>query len=279
MRYLNRLGINFEALLKIASLLGFALLFYAVIESGNAKYYVHPRIIPYMQFGIVVFIIIALFVSSELFKPKRKNIRTWRYLLFILPLLLAFALPPKALDTDSMSLSSINTMSRSYVSPGDEELVEGTQTNSDGEENNIAAGSESNQNFDKPANNTNKGLLKQGDTIIMTDESFIPWIEELYVNLSKYEGEKIQVVGFVFKDKELGQNRFVPARFTMNCCAADMQPVGLLCSYQGAEQLKKDSWVKVTGKVQKGELKGQVMPVIEAETVETTGKPKNEIVY
>lgn len=224
-------------------------------------------------------LLLALFVSGELFKTKRKNIKVGRYLFFMVPLLLAFALPPKAPDTDSMSLSSINTMGRTDVSLNEEEFVEGTQTNSVEEKNNIAADSELDQNAEKPANNANKGLLKQGDTIVMTDESFIPWIEELYGNLSKYEGKKIQVVGFVFKDKELGQNRFVPARFTMNCCAADMQPVGLLCSYQGTEQLKKDSWVKVTGKVQKGELKGHVMPVIVAETVEATGKPKSEIVY
>ena len=81
---------------------------------------------------------------------------------------------------------------------------------------------------------TSKGLLMKGNTIVMTDESFIPWIEELYGNLSKYEGKKIEVVGFVFKDKEFGQSNFVPARLTMNCCAADMQPVGILCEYQRA---------------------------------------------
>ncbi|HEY9059445.1 MAG TPA: TIGR03943 family protein [Pseudobacteroides sp.] len=279
MRYLNRLGIDFEALLKIASLLGFAFLFYKVIESGNAKYYVHPRIIPYMQFGIVMFITIALFISGELFKTKRKNIKLGRYLLFIIPLMLAFALPPKALDTDTMSISNINTMGRSYESSGDGELVEDTQTYSDREENNIATGSGSNQNAGKSSDNISKELLKQGDTIVMAAESFIPWIEELYGSLSKYEGKKIQVVGFVFKDKEFGQNRFVPARFTMNCCAADMQPVGLLCNYQRAEQLKKDSWVKVTGKIQKGEFKGEIMPVIAAETVEPTDKPEDELVY
>lgn len=279
MRYLNRLGINFEALLKIASLLGFALLFYKVIESGNAKYYVHPRIIPYMKFGIVMFITIALFMLGELFKTKRNNIKLGRYLLFIIPLMLAFALPPKALDTDTMSISNINIMGRSNESSGDGKPVEGTQTYSDREENNIATGSGSNQNAGNLSNNISQELLKQGDTIVMTDESFIPWIEELYGSLSKYEGEKIQVVGFVFKDTEFGQNRFVPARFTMNCCAADMQPVGLMCNYQGAEQLKKDTWVKVTGKVQKGELRGQIMPVIVAETVEPTDKPKDELVY
>ena len=45
------------------------------------------------------------------------------------------------------------------------------------------------------------------------------------------------------------------------------------------EQLNKDSWVKVIGKVEKGDFNGQMMPVIIAETVEPTSKPKNEFVY
>ena len=279
MRYVNRLRINFEALLKMAALLGFALLFYAVIESGNAQYYVHPRIVPYMKFGIAIFIVISLFVALDLFKPKRKNVRIGRYLLFIIPLILAFALPPKTLDTDSMSLSSMNALGKANVSSIDDGLVEGVQSYTNGEVNSSAAGNQINQDSGKSTSNSNKGLLIQGDTIIMNDESFVPWIEELYGNLSKYEGKKIQIVGFVFKDKEFGKNEFVPARLSMNCCAADMQPVGVLCNYTGAAQLKKDSWVRVTGKVQKGEFKGQEMPVIVAETVEPTSKPKNEFVY
>lgn len=279
MRYVNRLGINFEALLKMAALLGFALLFYAVIESGNAQYYVHPRIVPYMKFGIAVFIVISLFVALDLFKPKRKNVRVGRYLLFIIPLILAFALPPKTLDTDLMSLSSMNTMGKSNVLSLDEESGEDLQAYTDGENVQGTVDNQKNPNTENSTRNPNKGLLLQGDAIIMDDNSFAPWIEELYGNLDKYEGKKIQVVGFVFKDKEFKQNEFVPARFAMNCCAADMQPVGILCNYQGAAQLKKDSWVKVIGKVEKGEFKGQKMPVIVVETVEPASKPKNEFVY
>lgn len=277
MRYLNRPGINPEAFLKIASLLGFAILFYTVIESGNAQYYVHPRIVPYMQFGIITFIIISLFISDELFRSKRKNIRMGRYLLFIIPLALAFALPPKTLDTDSMSLGSPVSMSKSVEPAAEEELADITQAYSLEEANSRTTVNEEGLSTRKAASNA--GLLKQGDTILMTDESFMPWIEELYGSLSKYEGNKIQIVGFVFKDKEFGQDKFVPARLSMNCCAADMQPVGILCSYQGAGQLKKDSWVKVTGKVQRGEFKGQEMPVVMVEAVEAASKPKNEFVY
>ena len=263
MRYVSRLGINIEAMLKLVAMLGFALFFYTVIEAGNVQYYVHPRIIPYMKFGIAAFVLISLFMSDELFKPKRGNVRVARYLLFIVPLICAFALPPKIMDYDSMSLSSINTA-------GNEVILD------EGSDNNV-----SEQKVSGIGDNTsksNKGLLLQGDTIIMEDSSFVPWIQELYDNFGKYEDKKIQVVGFVFKDKEFKQDEFVTARYMMNCCAADMQLVGILCNYQGAE-LKKDSWVKVSGKIQMGQFDGQKMPVIAVENVVPEDKPKNEFVY
>lgn len=34
-------------------------------------------------------------------------------------------------------------------------------------------------------------------------------------------------------------------------CAADMQLVGLLCQYDQASKLEADSWVKVSGTIQK----------------------------
>ena len=101
----------------------------------------------------MVFIIIALFVSGELFKPKRKNIRMGRYLLFIIPLLMAFTLPPKALDTGSMSLSSINTMGRSDVVSPDSELTGGEEAYSTEYGNNDTVGNEINQNTGKVASN------------------------------------------------------------------------------------------------------------------------------
>lgn len=66
----------------------------------------------------------------------------------------------------------------------------------------------------------------------------------------------------------------------MTCCADDMAFLGYACKYDGAENLKQKSWVKVTAKVQKEyweDYKGEG-PVLYAVSVEQTKAPKNEVI-
>lgn len=102
---------------------------------------------------------------------------------------------------------------------------------------------------------------------------------EIYGNMEKYEGKKILIKGFVLKGKDFTANEFVIARFMMACCTADLQPVGLMCDYAKAPELKHDTWIKVTGKIKKIQYKGQPNPAIVVEKVEPAQKPKDEYVY
>lgn len=277
MRYLKSSKINFEVLIKMIILLGYALLFYVVIASGNVKYYVHPRIVPYMKFGIVIFAMVSISMAFELFKPQRIRFQLGRYLFFIIPLIFAFSIPPKIPDISSISLNNINKTDSNGSSLVDEYNAE-PHTYTNGDELQEYESSEISQNTTEVADNSNK-LSLQDDTIVMDDKYFAYWLVELHENFDLYKGKNIQVVGFVFKDEQFAQNEFVPARYLMSCCAADAAPVGIMCNYKDASQLKKDSWVKVTGKVQEGEFNGQKMPVIITDSVELTNKPKAEFIY
>ncbi|MDD3364865.1 MAG: TIGR03943 family protein, partial [Syntrophomonas sp.] len=68
-------------------------------------------------------------------------------------------------------------------------------------------------------------------------------------------------------------------RFMMTCCTDDMQPIGLLCQYPRANELKKDSWVKVPGTIEETEFEGQKVPLFQADDVVGAEKPKNDYVY
>jgi len=117
------------------------------------------------------------------------------------------------------------------------------------------------------------------ETIIMDNDNYVRWIQEIYDNIEKYIGKKIQVSGFVFKEEQFEDNEFVSARMMMVCCAADMQPIGFLCRYDKAAELKVDTWIRVYGTITKGEFNGNVIPVIEADKVENTEKPEFDYVY
>jgi len=130
-------------------------------------------------------------------------------------------------------------------------------------------------------NETSKnGLQLKNGVLVMSDNNFYECMNEIYSNMDKYDGVQIEVVGFVFNDNEgFLDNEFVPARMMMTCCAADMVPVGFLCRYDKASELKADAWVKVTGTIGKTQFDGETVPYIKAESVEKAEKPDVEYVY
>lgn len=265
--------VNIEAVLKLIILLGFALFFYSTLSTGTVQLYVHPRLISYMKFGIVAMVLIALFIVPDVFKPKRR-VNFIPYLLFIIPLLAAFALPAKAMDSKSMAFGDIKTVQQSKKA-----VQEGNNAGDNSSAANSAAAVNNNSLLQSSLQDPSQRLKLENDTIVMGGDNFVQWLNELYYDLDKYEGKKIEVVGFVLKNKKAANNEFMPARLTMTCCSADLQPTGLICRYDKASDLSADTWVKVTGTIKKVDYDGYKTPVIFADKVENTEKPKNEYVY
>jgi putative membrane protein len=283
--------INMDALLRLVILLGFALFFYSIIQTGKVQLYVNPRIVPYVKFGIVVMAVISLFSIRDIFKPKRK-VNLTLYLFFLIPLLMAFSLPAKSMDSTSMAFGDVKiTQQQSgntdYLTPEDAaDPAEGTDQVSD----NSSETADNSQSSDSPdstqadpdqedSDQSDNGLVMQGDTIVMGDDNFVQWLQEIYDNMGRYEGKKIEVTGFVFKSKDFKADEFAPARLMMACCTADLQPIGLLCRYDKASELKHDTWLKVTGTIKIVDYKGEKTPVIIAGSIVSADKPKNEYVY
>ncbi|MPN28749.1 hypothetical protein SDC9_176194 [bioreactor metagenome] len=90
---------------------------------------------------------------------------------------------------------------------------------------------------------------------------------------------KIECVGMVFKSDQYTNEEFAAARLMMVCCAADMVPVGFMCSYAQASELKTDSWKKVTGIIDQKQCDGNIVPYVKVLTVEDAEKPDNEYIY
>ncbi len=243
--------INIEALFKLIILLGFALFFTMIITTGKALLYVNPRIIPYVKFAIAAMAVIALFHIPDVLKPRRKT-NIGIYLFFLIPLVSAFVIQARPMDTKTMAFGDTWQTSNTADSSAQEQV----QTTEDASQ-----------------------LKLHGDTIVMDDNNFVKWLQELYDSKQKYQGKKIQAIGFVLKGKELSKNEFYPARLMMACCTADLQPVGLLCRYENAPELKQDSWVKVEGTIKIIDYKGEQTAIIIADKVSNAEKPEYEYVY
>lgn len=121
--------------------------------------------------------------------------------------------------------------------------------------------------------------LRDG-VIVMDDEGFPLWLTELYTKLDTWSGTKITAVGSVWKEGELFEhNEFALARMMMVCCAADMQPIGVLAQWENAQTLTEGEWVEITGTVAKKTYKDGIDPLIIVESVKKIDPPEREYIY
>lgn len=272
---IKRLNVNIA--LKILLLLGFAAFFLYTIVTGSVNLYVHPRIIPYMIFASATMVVIAFLLLGDLFKSSKKKINSWSLLFYIIPLIMAFALPAKSFDSSAITFGNVQ------LSGIDNKLDDTADSIQSSEQTaSLTESSSENSNSGETASSdtANNGVQLQNGVIVMSDSNFYEYMNEIYDDLDKYMGAKIEVIGFVFNDnEEFSDNEFVPARLMMVCCAADMVPVGFLCRYDKASELTTDTWVKVTGTIGKTQYEGETVPYIKAENVEKAEKPVNEYVY
>ena len=117
--------------------------------------------------------------------------------------------------------------------------------------------------------------------IDVADDDFGIFYVDAMENPDRYEGKEVRFTGMVYHEKSFPDGYFVPGRFAMTCCANDMQFMGYLCRSKQSNQLKNETWVKVTAKIHREYMKayGGEAPVLYATKIEITEKPKNEFVY
>ncbi len=274
MERLNRL--NTTTALKIVLLLGFAAFFCMTIFTGTVRLYVHPRIIPFMLFAAAAMLIIAALLCREIFSPVRSTPGFWSLLFFALPLLMALAIPPKTLDSSSGTTGSVLLISNAAAVGGASSAPSAAFTPAS-----QAPGSTDTPQQALPKIETQKpSIALQNGVLVLNSGNFYAGLSDVYEHLDDYKGVPISLVGSVFKDNEsFAENQFVPARLMMVCCAADMQPAGLLCQYDGASRLTVDSWVKVEGVIGETTFEGETIPYILARSITPVEAPAQPYIY
>ncbi|NEQ40332.1 MAG: TIGR03943 family protein [Okeania sp. SIO3I5] len=116
------------------------------------------------------------------------------------------------------------------------------------------------------------------------ERSLIEWIRTLnvYPEPDAYNGQKVEVTGFVIYPRGLSEQYFWISRFILTCCAADAYPVGLpvkLPEGKSRSEYPQDGWFRVTGKMITEELNAQRKLTISPIKIESIPKPKNPYDY
>lgn len=87
------------------------------------------------------------------------------------------------------------------------------------------------------------------DVIEIEDEDFGIWYLDAMDHPEKYHGKKVKFKGLVYKEDNTQDDKLVPGRFAMTCCAADISFIGFLCHAPNAASFKKKDWVEVVASV------------------------------
>lgn len=253
---MKRSPLHLESFLQAIILFGFALYFVGTVVSGSAYRYVHERHISMLLITAVLFAVVgilkarqAMDFSLPLISPRIQYKEFGKLSVFIIALI--GMLIAAGTDFQFSQLVYADSLSEQYNTVPSMPMTAESQT-----------------------------PQPQNGAIVMNDNTFSPWLAELYTKLDKWAGTKITVTGSVWKDKEIfEQNEFAVARMMMMCCAADMQPIGLLAQWENMETLTDGEWVELTGTIAKKPYQDGFDPLILVETVKKIERPQREYIY
>ncbi len=241
---------NLNELIWFLILLSLSLSLANLIYTKRIFSFIHPNMVKYMYFALVALIILNFFQFKKIFTIEKNEKIKYSYLLFII-LLISIPL----VKTDTINSNMANLKGYKYFKSNNSEYF----------------------SFNSLQNIDLKGKIE------VDEKNFVRTFEEIANNLDYYEGRKIVVEGFVYKNVSFKNQQFLLSRPVMNCCAADAEIYGILCDYDKADELQKDSWVRVEATlhniISKDDEEIFNSPLLKVILIEKIEKPIIEYVY
>ncbi len=111
----------------------------------------------------------------------------------------------------------------------------------------------------------------------LTEENYTNILKEVHENLNTYLGQQISFTGYVYRVADLKENQFILAREMIINSKNQTVVVGFLCELDNAKDYKDNTWIKITGTIQKGYYYGDI-PYIDISNIEEVSKPEKEFV-
>ncbi|WP_027700787.1 TIGR03943 family putative permease subunit [Metaclostridioides mangenotii] len=276
--------LNYQVLIEISCYTVFFGVILRLVYTGKYLNYVTSKMMPYLIYIMAVMLIWIIFSIRNLYKPQYRK-RVYHCFVLILPILL-FVLPHGSVSVESLSSKLTNGNDLTSASTNDIRENDGALRDRDS------------KNLSKKSNMNNEsvgsgkyvtenvfgeeillhGYDEENKKIIVFHDEFSQWFNEIYMNIDNYIGFKISIKGFVYKDLEMDEDEFVPARLMMTCCVADLSPCGFVCKYNKASELEADTWVTVEGTIIKKERNGIEDPQIDVNNI-SSAEPTEDYIY
>lgn len=222
----------------------FTMYIYLLLSTGKITLYIHPKMVKYSAFSLVVLGELTIFQFFKIFTVKTRVKFKNGYVMFLMALVLGVFIDPGGLNSDISSKKGVTVVSSSNI-----------------------------ESIGKHSHH--EGQVIEGNEVIFNEKNYVHYLEDLSKNLDKHIGKKVKITGFILKDEKLDNNEFVITRMLMNCCAADSQVLGIAARGENVDSLHDDQWITVEGKIS---AKGK-QPIILIQKLNKIEKPDNPYIY
>lgn len=259
--------ININESIWLGVLIAFSYFIFNLLRTGDIKYYIHPRMTIYVAFALVVFVLLAL-VQTRRILSKHKSKFKFGIFIFILPLVLGFAVEPQAISSDIVAKKGVDIVKT--LKP--QEVKEDPY-----------------KDYREEMENESKRYevldYRKADVIETTEENFLVLLDDISQNLDHYKGKKIITYGFVYRTEGQEPDKFLTARIAMVCCAADSLITGFVSQWDQAVSLEEEAWVKIEGIISATEYEMDTVdyayevPLIEVTNVQPIDPPEFEYLF
>ncbi|WP_227935061.1 TIGR03943 family putative permease subunit [Alkalihalobacillus deserti] len=315
----KKTDLGFHAYIRGIILIGFALLMLAFIITGNITYYIAPKMMPFIYFATGTFLLLGVIqiIRSTAKGQEEEQLcdcgtdhnisgspvtKLLIYSIFITPIVLGFVLPDKLLDssvaanrgiqfgsgiladqtnTESPNENSSTSRAEAFLNDPDgyfDELETGSTPEDTDSENITVEEYYTEEGYNQYYDDLTEEILAE-DLIVVTEENYLDMMTVLDLHIDRFIGKTIEIVGFVYREPELADDQLVVARFGMTCCVADSSVYGTMISTDDADQYENDTWVRVTGVLDKTDYHDFQIPLIKLKEIEVVEQPKSPYVY
>ena len=255
--------------IRVVILLALALLFLQRLWSGTLYYYINQRFFSLVFLGALGFLLLAFVQLFGVWRSRSRQAteegiddhiptdghehfhdhgdhdhshphlgsRIWPLIMVTVPVLLGLVIPASPLDANAVSVKGISPLGAMEARANPETTV-----------------------LELPAD----------------DRTILDWLQAYNYapDPTVLDGERADVVGFVYRDERLGQDEVLVGRFTLTCCVADAYAIGLVVRWPEAGNLASNTWVRAKGTIQISQEEGQEPMRLLADSVREVDPPR-----
>jgi len=126
-----------------------------------------------------------------------------------------------------------------------------------------------------------RGTNQANFTIAPENRNVLDWLRAFNDSddFAAFNGQPVDVIGFIYREPSFGENEFMVARFTLSCCVADASALGLPVRYDDATTLTEGDWVQVQGELRVQPFGEDEMPVVQVASIEQIEQPEHPYLY